>query len=328
MPRDAETVMWYYAKKKPFDTEKFEEACRIYGGFGRYRGEYDSIVMIAKVYAKQAIGGETTVEADRKEIEQWVERTTDTDDCFNIDGQSLASALAWMGLYRMELNVLKQLVQLRVQLDENVQERLRFLSEGGTSNIKVYDVEQSSLFMFDSSSESWKENDISICFRNFKMKKIIPHYSLVLMSWKKTLPLVKGQEVSDSQLFSSFQEMVDDFDGEVICERIDAKAIDLANLEYHNATLFRFTTERNRCASVLFHSEKFGRNLNITMLTLFTPEDGLSLEEMEKYTLAIKSNVYVSSFRESILQTVDESIKMKATIYEESDDSGTGTIFK
>ena len=328
MPSDAEIIMWYYAKKKPFDTEKFEQACNLYGSFHRVIGTgiYDSIEMMARIYSKQAIGGETTVETDRKIIEQWL--TDTTNEGTNRKGQCLASALAWMELYRMELNVLKQLVQLKVQLHENVQERLRFLSEGGTSNIKVYDVEPSTYFMFDSSSENWNENDVSICFRNFKMKKIIPHYSLVIASWKKTLPLVNGQKVSDSQLFNGFQEMVDDFDGEVTCEHTEAKAIDLANLEYHNATLFRFTSERNRCVSILFHSEKFGRNLNITILTLFSPENGLTLEEMEKYALAIKNNVYVNSFRESILQTVDDAIKIETTIYDGGSTPNSGTIFE
>ena len=122
--------------------------------------------------------------------------------------------------------------------------------------------------------------------------------------------------------------MVDDFDGEVTCEHTEAKAIDLANLEYHNATLFRFTSERNRCVSILFHSEKFGRNLNITILTLFSPENGLTLEEMEKYALAIKNNVYVNSFRESILQTVDDAIKIETTIYDGGSTPNSGTIFE
>lgn len=143
------------------------------------------------VYAKQAIGGEATVEADRKVIEQWL--VTTTDEGVNRKGQYLASALAWMKLYRMELNILKQLIQQKVQLHENVQERLCFLSEGGTSNIKVYDVSNSDKFLFDSASENWDEKDISICFRNLKMKKLVPHYSLVISSWKKLCLLLMGR---------------------------------------------------------------------------------------------------------------------------------------
>lgn len=40
------------------------------------------------------------------------------------------SALAWMELYDIELMVLKKLVDLKVQLWEDAQERLKFLSSG------------------------------------------------------------------------------------------------------------------------------------------------------------------------------------------------------
>ena len=328
MSGDAEKIMWYYAKKKPFDTEKFESSCNLYGSFARKidTHSYDSVEMIARIFSKQAIGGETTVEADRRMIEQWIDAATYEGE--NRKGQNLASALAWMELYRMELNVLKQLVQQKVQLHENVQERLRFLSEGGTSNIKVYDVLPSDRFLFDSSSENWDEKEISICFRNLKMKKIELHYSLVISGWKKTMPLANGQKLSESKLYTEFQDMVSDFDGEIICSYVFAKAIDLANLEYPNAVLFQFTSERNRCISMIFHCEKFGRNLNITILTLFTPEENLTLEEMEKYALAIKGNVYVNSFQESILQTVDDVLKEDTSIYEDDSSTKNNTFFE
>ena len=37
---------------------------------------------------------------------------------------------------------------------------------------------------------------------------------------------------------------------------------------------------------------------------------------MEKYAIAIKTNVYVESFRESILQTVDAVTEKKVKIYD------------
>ena len=69
--------------------------------------------------------------------------------------------------------------------------------------------------------------------------------------------------------------------------------------------------------------------MNITILTLFTPEEGLTLEEMEKYALAIKSNVYVNSFKESILQTVDDMLKEEVTIFDDdSSSSENNTMFE
>ena len=42
---------------------------------------------------------------------------------------------------------------------------------------------------------------------------------------------------------------------------------------------------------------------------------------MKKYALAIQKNIYVESFRESILQSIDEVLKEKKQVYE--DESGT-----
>ena len=284
--------------------------------------------MTARIFSKKEIGGEKTVESDRKTIENWID--SHKDDGYNDDGQFLASALAWMELYRLELNVLQQLVQQRVQLNKTVQERLKFLSEGGTSNIKVYDIPESDSdkFMYDSSSKDWDDKSLSICFRNMKMKRITPHYSLLVSSWSKTLPLSSGQKVSKEQLYQNFSDMLEDFDGELTCRTVTAKAVDLANVEYPDAVLFQFTTERNRCISMLFHYEKFGRNLNITILTFFTPETGLSFEDMEKYAVAIKSNMYVKGFCESILQEVDKALKEEVTIYNDDEPEKKKVFFE
>ena len=110
--------------------------------------------------------------------------------------------------------------------------------------------------------------------------------------------------------------MVEDFDNEVDCEQVAARSVDLENITYPKAILFRFHTNRNRCVTVLFDCEKFGRNLNLTILTLFTPDEDLTYEEIEKYAVAIRSNMYVVSFRESILQEIDEILKNKADIYD------------
>lgn len=340
MPLDAEYIMWYYAKKKPFDSNKFEQACEIYhyiSGWGikicsrRKPEDYPLSELIARIFVKNELGGENMVEVDKKSIFEWLDISItkyENGEVNSSDGQRLAAALAWMGLYKLELEVLKHLVQNRVQLDENIQERLTFLSEGGTSSIKVYDVESSDIFLFDSSAESWKDKDISICFRNIKMKKIVMNYSLALLSWKKTIPLASGQKISSELLLKNFRDMVNDFEGEVTIKCVNAKAVDLSNLEFSNAVLFTFVSERNRCVDMLFHCEKFGRNINITILTLFTPSDNISLEEMEKYAIAIKGNTYVNSFRESILQAFDETLKEDVSVYGDTTQAGSSVMFE
>ena len=52
------------------------------------------------------------------------------------------------------------------------------------------------------------------------------------------------------------------------------------------------------------------------------------IEEMEKYALAIKGNVYVNSFQESILQTVDDVLKEDTSIYEDDSSTKNNTFFE
>lgn len=132
---------------------------------------------------------------------------------------------------------------------------------------------------------------------------------------------MSGQKFNNNDIYEEFKKMILDFDGEVTCRKIKAKAVDLENMIYDEAILFEFGSERNRCMSMLFSCEKFGRNLNLVIITMFTPENDLIPEDMKKYALAIQKNIYVESFRESILQSIDEVLKEKKQVYE--DESGT-----
>lgn len=331
-------LMWYYAKQKPFDVNRFEKArsaflthtalyCKDPGvkeemkayAFG---GEKMKVIalgkveeVLARIYSKNQIGGAGTVRQEKDYIDFWLEQRIqyeNYDECY-----MLASGLAWMELYELELDVLRKLVAADVQLPTDMQERLSFLESGGTVNIKLYDVDSSKEFCFDNSSTEWKAKEFSVFFRKMAMKKTCVKYSMAISKWAKTLPLAGGQKVSKEQLYEEFMALVEDFDGEITCVKTDAVAINLANVDYPDAVLFRFTSERNRCVSVLFSCEKYGRNLNLTILTLFTPEDNIPFEELEKYCMAIKDNVYVESFRESILQVVDEAIKVKQSVYDD-----------
>ena len=173
---------------------------------------------------------------------------------------------------------------------------------------------------FDSSTPEWTNKDFATFFRKISMKKVRIQYSLALMKWTKTLPLSSGQKISRNQLLDAFKNLIEDFDGEISCEVRNAAAINVSNVVFPNAILFTFNSQRNRCVDILFYCEKFGRNLNITIFTLFTPDEKLDFEELERYCLAIKdNNMYVESFRESILQVVDETIKMKQEVYDDED---------
>lgn len=329
-------LMWYYANKKPFDVNSFEKARKLYMSHTAMYCECENLPedvkaftfgsddfkvvalgkveeVLARIYAKNLIGGKTTVNQEKGYINLWLDRRVafeNFDDCYH-----LASGLAWMELYELELDVLRKLVSYDVQLPTELQERLSFLESGGTSNIKLYEVEESSTFYFDNSSAEWKTADFAVLFRKMAMKKKCINYSMLISKWTKTLPLSSGQKLSSQHINRMLESMVKDFDDEVSFHFVDASALNMANVQYHNVVLFRFNKERTRCVSVLFAYEKFGRNLNLTILTFFTPDCSLSFDELEKYCLAIKDNVYVESFRESILQVVDEAIKVKQTVY-------------
>lgn len=332
---DAAGLMWYYAKKKPFNVEKFNMS-RNY--FGKYtlmylrndeRGNYLECVsideLLARIYAKYQIGGIGTASQEISYMQEWCKvklRWKYFEEC-----RLLASGLAWMGLYENELDVLRKLVEAGAQLSEDVQDRLSFLESGGVTDIMIYSETSTDNFLYDSASIDWSAKEFEAFFRKLAMKKIEINYSLGISNWTKTLPLTSGQKVSDEQLYSAFEELVKDYDGEVICRKANVKAINLENVTYNNAVLFYFLSERNKCATVLFSSEKFGRNLNLTMLTLFTPVKDATIGQLEKYCYALKSNMYIESFRESILQVVDETLRVKDFIYDQCERSSPKKIF-
>lgn len=337
-------VMWYYAVKKPFNVNKFEEARDLYNKYTLfdYDNDYDDDYepsensekykigkveeILAVIYVRKQIGGEGTVQQERKYIDSWTDAKIAEGN--RTECSIFASGLAWLELYDIELNVLRKMVQHNLQLSPDLQERLSFLENGGTtSNVKVYEVEPQSTFIYDSSSENWNQNQFDTFFRKVGMKKIILNYSLSIFTWKKTIPLLNNQNTSMNVFYKKFQSMVNDFNGEVICTRTKAQAINLDNLSYPDTVVFQFTSKRNKCLSMLFACEEFGKNLNLTIITLFTPDNNIDIENLHKYATAIKSNIYVDSFRETILQIVDDVIQEKREIYDDNNNYSSGKKF-
>lgn len=317
---DAASVMWYYAKKKPFEVDKYNTAKQIYNIYADFNSDEDETsvkveVVLSKIYAKNQLGGIGIVRQDLVYIDKWLEakiKNNWIESCY-----LLASGLAFMELYEIERDILRKLVSLGIKIDAELQERLSFLESGGTSNVTIYDVDSNGDFIFDNSSVDWNTNEFDIFFRKIAMKNINLKYSLAINKWTKTIPLSSGQKVSKDDIYHEFTNMVKDFDGEVTCRKTYARAINLENLEYEDAVIFEFKSKRNKCISILFSSDKYGRNLNLTIITLFTPEEKISVDEMKKYALAINQNIYVDSFRESILQSLDFVLKEEKSVYDE-----------
>lgn len=342
----AAELMWCVACRKPFDQNMFNAAASIFDAYtARCKidnscttWKYEQKIyaqskndnqnespkcllninvehLLALIYAKNSVGGVNTVSKEKARITDWINEIIEI-GCTE-EGFLLASGLAWMGLYDLERAVLRQLFDKKVKFEIEYQDRLSFLESGGNTNIKIFDVRDMEGFLFDSSVEAWNKDAYDMFFRKLEMTHKSLEYSLMMSKWTKTLPLASGQEISQEKMEEAFSDLVKDFGGEITLSRESAKALNLANVEYESPFIFRFKSERNRCVTMLFSSEKFGRNLNISILTMFTPEKELDNEQMKKYALAIKENIYVESFRESICQVVDQLIKEKVTIYDE-----------
>ncbi|HIR89570.1 MAG TPA: hypothetical protein IAC96_11545 [Candidatus Fimimorpha faecalis] len=319
-------LMWYYAKKKPFNVTKFDSARNIYGIYTtKYftnsknkNGELIGFVkveeILARIYAKNQMGGIETVRQEMDYVNLWLRKNISLKN--EAECYIFASGLAWMELYELEREILKNLVKFNVQLPADLQERLSFLENGGTSNVKIYEIEPTGEFLYDTSSIDWKAAEYEVFFRKLSMKNMQLKYSLAIQKWKKTIPLSKGQKVDQDKIYSQFVDMIEDFDGEVTCEKVTAKAINRVNEENENAILFQFNSKKNRCVSILFSSEKYGRNLNLMIITLFTPEKELNNDELKKCAMSIKDSIYVDSFKESILQEIDLVLREKKSIYD------------
>ena len=314
--------MWYYASLTPFDQSAFDEAGDCLNKYKALQGNVLERVL-AEVYVKNKLGGEMLV---MQNIDEIMEKASVRNPVY---ARALCSFLAWIECYQVELEVLKKAVQEKIQLTSDMLERLEFLSKGGATNkIKVYDISPShDCFYFDSSTEGIDMNGIEALFETLQKKRKILNYSLCINKWTKTIPMPKGKMFSVDALNAAFAELVEDFDGEILYRTSNAIAVNLANLSYQNCALFQFTTERSKGITMLFDCEKFGRNLNVSILTLFTPDESMGAE-MGKYARAVSGNRYAESFRESILQALDASLKDKTDVYDESSGSTTSSIFE
>lgn len=319
------SLLWHYANKMPFDKENFYDAVAALNSFkGCKSGENVIECILAEIYMKNKLGGEDLV---RQNIDEIMEKAEISNPVF---ARALCSFLAWSGAYNVEYEVLKRAVSAKVQLNSDMQDRLNFLAKGGTSNkIKIYDdVDTTDNFLFDNSTDGWNAEDFDTLLSKFKMERKHLTYSLVIKSWKKTLPLARNKKFSPEALDYEFRDMVEDFDNEVTYSTMNAVAVNLDNLHYDNCALFRFNSNRNKGVTILFTCEKFGRNLNLNIITLFTPTDDMSDDEMLKFITAILSNPYVDSFNESILQSIDAAMKEKENMYAERLDATSYKMFE
>lgn len=345
-------LLWRTAVRKPFNQEYFKLARGFFGSYtircfvgDRYelnsyaaeckKNEVKERIIraekveywLALIYAKNQIGGHNTVAQEKENILNWVMDMAyigKQEECF-----LLASGLAWLELYELEKDVLCSLVSAKVNLSIALQERLAFLENGGSTNFTIYQVkEDDDTFLYDSSSVDWNNEAFDIFFRKLEMSHKKFNYSLAISKWTKSLPVARGTTFDQDALYNALLLLLDDYKNDnLTLERKIPKALNLADLEQEQSFVFHFDGKRNKCISVLLICDKYGRNINLEFITLFTPEEGIDYYLLKKYALAIKDNIYMESFREAVLQEVDEVIKTKRTVYGESESPDKINVF-
>ena len=190
---------------------------------------------------KNKLGGEDLV---RQNIDEIVEKAQIDNPAY---ARAFCSFLAWLGAYNVEYEVLKKAVSSKIQLTPEMQDRLNFLAKGGTSSkLKIYDVTQTDMFLFDSSTVGWTLEEYEALLTKFRVDRKTLQYSLLINKWEKALPLAKHKKFAPEALEKEFICMIDDFDGEITYEKADAVAVDMNDMLYEDNALFIFCSKRNR----------------------------------------------------------------------------------
>lgn len=313
--RMADALIWYIAYDDPVDVNRLSKAIAFYDNFTIVYvrdEEKDSTVslhqwntLLAEAFLKKIQGGENALDQEIPYLDQWADIRISQgadDDC-----RKLASGFSMLGLFNMEHHILRKLAVSNVQLSMQMQTRLSFL-EHGSEEASIYDVDsKGNTFLYDADSLDWDRRSRDLFFSKVTADDIQVHYSLLLDKTVNRISLQRHQSVSADALFRSFEELVKEYD-DIVCRRTNAKALNMDNVEYKDAMLFQFTSERNRGASVLFYSEKYGRTLTITMLTMFTPDSKIKAAQLSQYYQAVRENINVESFKQSLLREVDQYI--------------------
>lgn len=317
-------MLWMAARKEPFHSDAFRAALIVYDQNSAYTisderkaSENLSVekaeAILARCFKNNKLGGEDLVNSESDTIAAWIKHKAETgsqQDCY-----ALASGFAWLHLFEKEKDVLNMMLKNNMKLSKELQSRLTYLNMRTDSKFHVYDVAADGIFHFDNESSSWEETDYDDFFRTLGLLSRNLNYSLTLTEWTKTIPAEGRKMPSAAQLMEMSSDLVSDYDGEIECMQTKAQAVNLINTVYEHAIVFRFKSERCRCASILLNLDKFGPAINVLLFVLFTPEDGMMPEQLHKYCAALKGNEYVSSFVEALIDMVDEGTKAAGNIY-------------
>lgn len=205
--------LWHYAMLTPFNQQKFNKAVEGRNFFTSSIGN-DFEVILAELYVKNQLGGSELV---LQNLDIILKEAASSNPDY---ARGLCSFLAWMECYDLEYEVLKRTVANKIQLSEEMQKRLAFLADGGkTASIKVYKIDDTSEFCFDTHAIEWQSTEYEMLFHKLKASKTRLNYALVTKGWHKPFPIQHGKQFHMESLEKEFEKLVSDFEGEVVLEK-------------------------------------------------------------------------------------------------------------
>lgn len=319
-------TLYKYAFLKPFDAAKYQKIYYIWKSlnFRLYENSNDpnnqkSIVppidcMFSKIIAYSKMG-KGVLNQIKPEIDLW------TDACLSGQNGSnpgelviLSSGLMWLGEYELELKLLRKAASAGVQLKPEVQERLAFLENGGSTGPELYKDLNTTVFNYDYSSLKWSDNDFANFFKNLIFKNESLSYALVVEEFKKSFKSKFKTPITYKMILDELNKMAqDEYLGEITCNCIKVNSLSEEFNEYDDAIIINLaeSTEIKHAAILLFYN-KIGVNINIQILTVFTPVSNIDSQRSMKLAVALKQGISpkvtqtLESIRDSVARQIDE----------------------
>lgn len=301
-------TLWFFAITKPFSVSDFREVCRI---IRRLNSWYFIDVTIAELYVKKTIGGEEAIDKYIKDILK--------EHTFHNQGHVVASALMWLNAYRSEYLLLQKMLEDDMELPENIQRRLRALSNGAGCSAE-YNVKSSDqVIYFDITSVAWKDNEYNGLFENLAFQEKSLTYSLTIREETKDLSIDNIINlISPSTIFSKLKSVFEmEYGNTVSINLTDGIALSGDYKERLEGILMK--PRECEYMNVYVHIARIGKKLNIKFYTLFTPcEDSVDIQKQQVYVLYEKLSPLVvtweNSIKESALLAIQQFLNERTQI--------------
>lgn len=319
-------AVYGYAFLKPFDANKYQKVYSIYESFNYtlYKDKNNTqnhILVIppidgifSKIIAYYRMG-KGVLNQIKSEIDLWENACVSGQNGLNPgDLVKLSSGLMWLGEYELELELLRKAASVGVQLKPEVQERLAFLESGGSVGPELYKDIDTNVFNYDYSSLKWNDKDFNNFFKNLAFKNTKLTYALAVSEFKKSFKSKFKTPITYEMILDKLNKMAkDEYLGEIICNCIKVNSLSEEFNEYDDAIIINLTENIgiNHAAILLFYN-KIGVNINVQILTVFTPVEDADGSKNMKLAISLKQETSpkvtqtLESIRDSVARQIDE----------------------